>query len=87
MLLQPPRPVLVPEWLSQTELASWDSLSGPDRLGRAAESAKIYSLAALGQVLAVFGQLLAVFGQVAPAVLERQEELPDLLRETDPGSS
>ena len=94
MLLQPARPVLLPEWLPQTQLASWDSLSGPDRLGQAAESEKIYALAAFGRRLAVldqrlaaFRQLLAVFGQVAPAVLEWQQGLPDLCRETGPCSS
>jgi hypothetical protein len=87
MLLQPARPVLLPEWLPQTQLASWDSLSGPDRLGQAAESEKIYALPAFGRRLAAFRQLLAVFGQVAPAVLEWQQGLPDLRRETGPCSS
>ena len=91
MLLQPARPVLLTEWLPQTQLASWDSLSGSERLGQAAESEKIYSLAALGQCLAAFRQLRtalrqlsAVSGQVAPAVLEWQQELPDVCRETGP---
>jgi hypothetical protein len=91
MLLQPARPVLLTEWLPQTQLASWDSLLGPDRLGQAAESGKIYSLAALGQRLAALGQRLTAFrqlsavsGQVAPAVLEWQQELPDVCRETGP---
>ena len=94
MLLHAASPVLLPEWLCQTESTSWDSLSGPDRLGRAAESEMIYFLAALGQMLAAFGQRLAVLrqrlavlGQVAPAVLEWQQELPDLCLETGPCSS